>query len=63
MADLLAAHGIPVLMGGAIGDLLRYAYHDASDQLQLIVETTSVNPAGDLGVLAAGSSEYPPAGS
>ncbi len=61
MNDLLSAHGIPVLMGGAVGDLLDYAYHDASDELKVTIETTDVHPDGDLSVLAPAMSEYPPA--
>jgi methylmalonyl-CoA/ethylmalonyl-CoA epimerase len=59
MNDLLSAHGIPVLMGGAVGDLLDYAYHDASEELKVTIETTEVHPDGDLSVLAPAMSQYP----
>ncbi|MEU8635497.1 VOC family protein [Amycolatopsis sp. NPDC048633] len=60
MNELLRAQGIPVLMGGAIGNLLDYAYHDAADELKVTIETTDVHPGGDVGILTHAMSEYPP---
>jgi methylmalonyl-CoA/ethylmalonyl-CoA epimerase len=61
MDCLLRAQGIPVLMSGAVGDLVDYAYHDASEELKLTLETTDVHPGGDPAVLAPALSQYPPA--